>query len=42
MHEDAAGRKILQELMIDRFLVPREEWYDTVRQVEEKVAIGPE
>ena len=42
MHEDAAGRKILQELMIDRFLAPQVEWYDTVRQVEEKLAIGSE
>jgi phosphonate transport system substrate-binding protein len=42
MHENVAGRKILQELMIDRFLAPREEWYDTVRQVEEKLAIGLE
>jgi phosphonate transport system substrate-binding protein len=38
MHEDAAGRKILQELMIDRFLAPQEEWYDTVRQVERKLS----
>ncbi len=28
MHEDPAGKKILQELMIDRFVVPREEWYE--------------
>ena len=42
MHEDATGRKILQELMIDRFLAPKAEWYDTVRQVEEKLAIGSE
>lgn len=42
MHEDAAGRKILQELMIDRFQVPSEEWYDTVRQVERKLSIGLE
>ena len=42
MHQDAAGRKILQELMIDRFLAPQEEWYDTVRQVERKLSTGPE
>ena len=42
MHEDAAGRKILRELMIDRFLAPKVEWYDTVRQVEEKLASGSE
>jgi len=42
MHQDAAGRKILQELMIDRFLAPQEEWYDTVREVERKLTIGSE
>ncbi len=42
MHEDAAGREILRELMIDRFLAPKVEWYDTVRQVEEKLASGSE
>ncbi len=34
MHQDPNGRKILQELLIDRFVAPREEWYDTIRQME--------
>lgn len=34
MHEDPDGAKILQELMIDRFVLPREEWYESVRQIE--------
>jgi phosphonate transport system substrate-binding protein len=37
MHEDPDGEKILRELMIDRFVVPREEWYDSIRQLERKV-----
>ena len=42
MHDGAAGEKILRELMIDRFLAPQEEWYDTVRQVERTLSIGME
>jgi phosphonate transport system substrate-binding protein len=33
MHQDPEGSKILAELMIDRFVAPREEWYDTLRQM---------
>jgi phosphonate transport system substrate-binding protein len=36
MHQDTEGLKILQELMIDRFLPPREEWYDGIRQLEQR------
>ncbi len=39
MHEDPEGKKILKELMIDRFVPPREEWYDSIRQLEEKLAV---
>jgi len=31
MHQDPGGREILDKLLIDRFLVPREEWYEPVR-----------
>ncbi len=31
MHEDEAGRRILERLMIDRFLVPEEAWYSSVK-----------
>jgi phosphonate transport system substrate-binding protein len=34
MHQDPSGRKILQELLIDRFVAPQEEWYDSIRQLE--------
>ncbi len=37
MHEDPRGQAILGELMIDRFVAPREEWYDSIRQLERKV-----
>lgn len=33
MHLDAEGKDILKELMIDRFIVPREEWYLPIRQM---------
>ncbi len=36
MHEDPKGLQILQELMIDRFVVPHEEWYDAIRQMMEQ------
>lgn len=39
MHEDPEGQKILTELMIDRFVLPREEWYDSIRQLEGKLAV---
>jgi phosphonate transport system substrate-binding protein len=38
MHQDPEGKKILTELMIDRFIAPREEWYDNLRQVYRQVA----
>jgi len=31
MHQDPGGREILDKLLIDRFLAPREEWYEPVR-----------
>ena len=32
MHEEPEGERILSELMIDRFVAPKEEWYDGIRQ----------
>ncbi|UCH21193.1 MAG: phosphate/phosphite/phosphonate ABC transporter substrate-binding protein [Deltaproteobacteria bacterium] len=37
MHQDPDGRRILKELMIDRFVAPREIWYESVRNMEQKV-----
>ena len=33
MHENAEGHQILSKLMIDRFVLPRDEWYDGIRQM---------
>ena len=38
MHRDPGGQKILNELMIDRFTPTRDEWYDSIRNIELKIA----
>jgi phosphonate transport system substrate-binding protein len=38
MHQDPVGRKIISELMIDRFVSPRDEWYDSIRRINLKLA----
>lgn len=38
MHQDQEGRRILAELMIDRFIPPQEEWYDTLREMQRHLA----
>lgn len=38
MHLDPEGQQILEELMIDRFIDPKEEWYDTIRSMKQRVA----
>jgi phosphonate transport system substrate-binding protein len=37
MHRVPEGQRILKELMIDRFVVPREIWYESVRNIKQKV-----
>lgn len=37
MHQEPEGKRILQELTIDRFVTPREEWYDAIQQMEQAV-----
>lgn len=32
-HDDPEGRKILNGLKIDRFIEPRDEWYDSIREM---------
>ena len=39
MHRDPEGKRILNELMIDRFVAPKEEWYDPIRQMKQN--LGP-
>lgn len=38
MHHDAQGQKILEELMIDRFTPTQDAWYDSIRNMELKIA----
>jgi phosphonate transport system substrate-binding protein len=33
MHKEPEGESILSDLMIDRFVTPKEEWYDSIRQI---------
>jgi len=39
MHRDPQGRKIISELMIDRFVNPQDEWYDSIRKINLKLAL---
>jgi len=38
MHRDPGGQKILNELMIDRFTPTQDSWYDSIRNIELKLA----
>jgi len=33
MHSDPAGKAILEKLMVDRFVTPKDEWYEPVRRM---------
>jgi phosphonate transport system substrate-binding protein len=37
MHLDPDGKKILDELMIDRFIAPNEEWYDPIMMMKKNL-----
>ena len=37
MHKDPKGRNILKELMIDRFIEPKEAWYASIRQMAQEL-----
>lgn len=37
MHKEPEGRQIINELMIDRFVVPQETWYKPVKQIYRQV-----
>ena len=39
MHQDPEGQRILAELMIDRFIAPREQWYETIRKMKQNLAL---
>ena len=38
MHQDPEGRAILNELMIDKFIPARDEWYDSIRSINLELA----
>lgn len=38
VHEDPEGKRLLDELMIDRFIPLQEEWYGTLRQMNQYLA----
>lgn len=42
MHLNPEGKKILSELMIDRFIAPKEKWYDPIRRMKQSLSIPEE
>lgn len=42
MHQNSDGKKILDELMIDRFIAPEEAWYDPIRQMKLSLSLQGE
>ena len=39
MHQDLQGQTILKELMIDKFNTPEDRWYDSIREMNLKLAV---
>jgi len=37
LHNEEAGQKILEELLIDRFVPAQDSWYESVREIKQKV-----
>ncbi|MBC8464001.1 MAG: phosphate/phosphite/phosphonate ABC transporter substrate-binding protein [Deltaproteobacteria bacterium] len=42
IHLDSDGKKILTELLIDRFVAPKERWYDPIRQMNLSLSLSEE
>ena len=40
MHQDPKGRPILKELMIDRFVSPKDTWYQPVREIKKQLNVA--
>jgi len=40
MHQDPKGRSILKELMIDRFVSPKDTWYQSVRDIRQQLNVA--
>jgi phosphonate transport system substrate-binding protein len=41
MHQDPDGHEVLKSVMIERFVPPKDEWYDAIREMEKKLASLP-
>jgi hypothetical protein len=41
MHAEEQGRALLDQLMIERFTAPREEWYQPVREMAALISNPP-
>jgi len=37
LHHKEEGKKILSQLMIDRFIVPEDQWYDSIRHMQQSI-----
>ncbi len=40
LHNSSDGKKILDQLMIDRFVEPQDHWYDSIRRMQKSIAIS--
>jgi len=40
MHQDPKGRPILKELMIDRFVPPKDAWYQPIREIKQQLNVA--
>jgi phosphonate transport system substrate-binding protein len=40
MHEDPKGKRILDQLMIDRFIKPSDDWYEGIREMSRKSTLS--
>jgi len=40
MHENAQGKSILQALLIDRFILPKDDWYSSIRSMHQALSSG--
>ena len=40
MHQDPKGRPILKELMIDRFVSPKDIWYQPIREIKQQLNVA--
>jgi phosphonate transport system substrate-binding protein len=39
MHQNLEGKRILQKLMIDRFIAPNDVWYDSIQRMKHNVSL---